>query len=96
MDRCSIRRLFSPAIRPCPSLKSLLLIATGIATSEFANNPDAIASRAAILLFQKIYNSVFHQKPSSDEGNSFLQNVQLDLEVTDPRPGGRALPCRIP
>ncbi len=72
------------------------LIATGMTSSELSRDPNAIAGRAAVLVFQKLYRSVFQRnKPPSDD-NSLLSRIQFDIGATDPKTGKQSAAVGIP
>jgi hypothetical protein len=55
-----------------------------------------LAGRAAILLLQKVYRSVFRRNKPPAPSDSFLSRVQLDLGAVDPRTGKQATTLSIP
>ena len=63
---------------------------------ELSSDPNALAGRAAVLLFQKIYRSVFARNKPPSPKESFLSRVQLDLGATDPKTGKQAASISIP
>ncbi len=54
------------------------LLATGTTTKELGDNPDMLAGRAAALVFQKLYHSVFKEKDSDEDQKSVLDRFQVD------------------
>ena len=81
---------------PLPQSEVVSLIATGTTTSELARDPNALAGRAAILAFQKLYHSVFQRNRPPDENQSFLSRIQFDVGETDPKTGKQSATARIP
>lgn len=82
---------------PLPQSDIVSLIATGMTTNELGRDPNALAGRAAILLFQKAYNSIFRRnRPPAEPSNSFLSRIQFDVGTTDPQTGKQATSIRIP
>ncbi|MFZ0709522.1 MAG: translocation/assembly module TamB domain-containing protein, partial [Terrimicrobiaceae bacterium] len=81
---------------PLPQAEIVSLIATGSTTRELASNPNALAGRAAFLLFQKIYRSVFmrNKPPPADE--SFLSRVQFEFGAIDPKSGRQSASLSVP
>lgn len=72
------------------------LIATGLTPEELGSDPGALAGRATMLLFQKLYRRVFqrNQPPSTNE--SFLDQVRFDVGITDPKTGRQSTMVGIP
>jgi autotransporter translocation and assembly factor TamB len=71
---------------PLPQEDIISLLATGTTTTELASNPDVIAGRAAVLVFQKYYRKIFKRgEPSEQE--SFLDRFNLDVGGVDSRTG---------
>jgi hypothetical protein len=81
---------------PLPQSEIVSLIATGTTTDELTRDPNALAGRAAILLFQKIYRSVFHRNGPPPGNDSFLSRIQFDVGATDPKTGRQSASARIP
>jgi hypothetical protein len=81
---------------PLPQAEIVSLIATGSTTRELTSDPNALAGRAAFLLFQKIYRSVFmrNKPPPADE--SFLSRVQFEFGAIDPKSGRQAASLSVP
>ena len=81
---------------PLPQAEIVSLIATGSTTRELSNDPNALAGRAAFLLLQKAYRSIFRRNkpPAADE--SFLSRVQFDFGVIDPQTGKQSASVSIP
>ena len=81
---------------PLPQMEIVSLIATGSTTRELSSDPNVLAGRAAILLLQKIYRSVFRRNKPPAASDSFLSRVQLDLGAIDPRTGKQTASLSIP
>jgi autotransporter translocation and assembly factor TamB len=81
---------------PLPQADIVSLIATGSTTQELSRDPNALAGRAAILLFQKIYRSVFQRNKPPSPQESFLSRVQFEVGTTDPKTGRQAASLGIP
>jgi TamB, inner membrane protein subunit of TAM complex len=81
---------------PLPQAEIVSLIATGATTEELSRDPNALAGRAAILLFQKIYRSVFSRNKPAPAHDSFLSRVRLDIGTMDPKTGKQAASIGIP
>jgi hypothetical protein len=81
---------------PLPQAEVVSLLATGMTTSELTRDPNALAGRAAILLFQKAYNSVFRRNRPPAENETFLSRIRFDIGVTDPKTGRQATTLGIP
>jgi hypothetical protein len=83
---------------PLPQAEVVSLLATGTTTSELAGDPNALAGRGAVLVFQKLYRSVFKRGAPTDSltDNTFLENVQFDIGSTDPATGQSGANLRIP
>lgn len=72
------------------------LLATGMTSSELTRDPNAIAGRAAVLLFQKLYRSVFQRNQPPSDNESFLSRIQFDIGATDPKTGKQSAAFGIP
>ena len=81
---------------PLPQAEIVSLIATGATTQELSRDPNALAGRAAILLFQKIYRSVFARNKPAPAQDSLLSRVRLDIGTMDPKTGKQAASIGIP
>ncbi len=81
---------------PLPQAEVVSLLATGMTTTELGRNPNALAGRAVILLFQKAYNSVFRRNRPPPENDSFLSRIQFDIGTTDPKTGRQSTTLGIP
>jgi hypothetical protein len=81
---------------PLPQMEIVSLIATGSTTQELSGDPNVLAGRAAILLLQKIYRSVFRRNKPPAASDSFLSRVQFDLGAIDARTGKQTATLSIP
>lgn len=81
---------------PLPQAEVVSLLATGMTTSELGRDPNALAGRAAILVFQKLYNSIFRRNRPPAENESFLSRIQFDIGSTDPKTGRQSTTLGIP
>ena len=81
---------------PLPQAEIVSLIATGATTQELSRDPNALAGRAAILLFQKIFRSVFARNKPAPAHDSLLSRVRLDIGTMDPKTGKQAASIGIP
>ena len=81
---------------PLPQSEIVALIATGSTTRELSSDPNVLAGRAAILLLQKIYRSVFRRNKPPAASDSFLSRVQFDFGAVDPRTGKQTASLSIP
>ena len=81
---------------PLPQAEVVSLLATGLTTSELTRDPNALAGRAAILVFQRAYNSLFRRNKPPAEHDSFLSRIRFDIGVTDPKTGRQATALGIP
>jgi hypothetical protein len=81
---------------PLPQAEVVALIATGMTTDELSDDPNALAGRAAFLVFQKLYNSVFRRNRPPARDDSFLSRIQFDIGVTDPSTGRQSTSIRVP
>ncbi|MGA7392878.1 MAG: translocation/assembly module TamB domain-containing protein, partial [Terrimicrobiaceae bacterium] len=81
---------------PLPQSEIVALIATGSTTRELSGDPNVLAGRAAILLLQKIYRSIFRRNKPPASSDSFLSRVQFDLGAIDPRTGKQTATLSIP
>ena len=69
------------------------LLATGATTSNLTNG-NALAGRAAILVFQQLYHKVFKAKPPADN-ESFASRFKVDVGGVDPRTGQQEISSRF-
>jgi autotransporter translocation and assembly factor TamB len=81
---------------PLPQSEVVSLIATGTTTEELGRDPNALAGRAAVLAFQKLYRSMFRRNRPPEQNDSFLSRIQFDIGSTDPKTGKQAAQARIP
>ncbi|HEU4679938.1 MAG TPA: translocation/assembly module TamB domain-containing protein, partial [Terrimicrobiaceae bacterium] len=81
---------------PLPQADIVSLIATGSTTQELSRDPNALAGRAAILLFQKIFRSVFQRNKPPATHESLLSRVQFEIGTTDPKTGRHTASLSIP
>jgi TamB, inner membrane protein subunit of TAM complex len=81
---------------PLPQSEIVALIATGSTTRELSGDPNVLAGRAAILLLQKVYRSVFRRNKPPASSDSFLSRVQFDLGAIDARTGKQTATLSIP
>lgn len=81
---------------PLPQAEIVSLLATGMTTTELTRDPNAIAGRAALLLFQRTYNSLFRRNRPPPEKEDFLSRIRFDIGVTDPKTGRQATSLGIP
>ena len=81
---------------PLPQSEIVALIATGSTTRELSSDPNVLAGRAAILLLQKIYRSVFRRNKPPAASDSYLSRVQFDFGAVDPRTGKQAASLSLP
>ena len=81
---------------PLPQSEIVALIATGSTTRELSSDPNVLAGRAAILLLQKIYRSIFRRNKPPASSDSFLSRVQFDLGAIDPRTGEQTATLSVP
>lgn len=73
---------------PLPQDEIIALLATGSTSEELTSNPNAVAGRAAALLFQKVYRKVFKSSPeAAAEKQSIASRFQLDVGGVDPQTG---------
>lgn len=81
---------------PLPQAEIVSLLATGMTTTELARDPNALAGRAALLLLQRTYNSVFRRGKPPLEKETFLNRIRFDIGVTDPKTGRQATMVGLP
>jgi hypothetical protein len=81
---------------PLPQSEIVALIATGSTTQELSKDPNVLAGRAAILLVQKLYRSVFRRNKPPGAGDTFLSRVQFDFGAVDPKTGKQTASLTIP
>lgn len=81
---------------PLPQTEIVTLIATGVTSEELAGNPSVIAGKAATILFQKIYRSIFKSKEHGPQQETLLSRLDFELGTTDPRTGRQGIGMRYP
>jgi autotransporter translocation and assembly factor TamB len=81
---------------PLTQTEVVSLIATGMTTSELQRNPNALAGRAAILLFQKLYNRVFRRNQPPPDHDTFFNRIRFDVGTIDPKTGHQATLLGVP
>jgi len=81
---------------PLPQSEVVALIATGMTTTELSDDPNALAGRAAFLVFQRLYQKVFARKQPPANDDSLLSRIQFDIGVTDPSTGRQSTAIRVP
>ena len=74
-----------------PQEEVIALLATGATTRDFAQNNQALAGRAAVLLFQDISRKIFPRRPPSDNNSNPMDRFSLDVGGVDPRTGRQEL-----
>lgn len=85
---------------PLPHSDLVSLLATGTTAAEFGSNPEALASRAAVLAIRELYQRVF-RKPAPAQGAAsrndanLLDRFQLELGATDARTGQQQVISRF-
>ncbi|MDD5350892.1 MAG: translocation/assembly module TamB domain-containing protein, partial [Chthoniobacteraceae bacterium] len=79
-----------------PQEEVIALLATGATTRDFVQNNQALAGRAAALVFQDIYHKVFSKRtaPPANGTNPF-DRFSLDVGGVDPRTGKQELMGRF-
>lgn len=81
---------------PLPQEDIIALLATGATASQLtgAGGGEALAGKAASLLFQQLYHKVFKTKAPS-ENESFLSRFKVDVGGVDPRSGQQEVTTRF-
>ena len=74
-----------------PQEEVVALLATGATTRDFAQNNQALAGRAAVILFQDISRKLFPRRPPSDNNSNPMDRFSLDAGGVDPRTGRQEL-----
>ena len=74
-----------------PQEEVIALLATGATTRDFAQNNQALAGRAAVLLFQDLSRKLFPRRPPSDNNSNPMDRFSLDVGGVDPRTGRQEL-----
>ncbi|HEX9659140.1 MAG TPA: translocation/assembly module TamB domain-containing protein, partial [Rhodothermales bacterium] len=73
---------------PLPQEEIISLLATGTTTAELTGDSSVVAGRAAALLAQKLWRSVFKRKRDTDEDpDPFMDRFDVDIGGVDPRTG---------
>ncbi len=62
------------------------LLATGATASELTGNPDVLAGRAVVLVFQQLYRKIFKKKEPTEEETLF-DRFSFDVGATDTQTG---------
>jgi autotransporter translocation and assembly factor TamB len=79
-----------------PQEEVVALLATGATTRDFVQNNQAVAGRAAALVFQDIYRKVFSKRaPAPGGGSNPFDRFSLDVGGVDPRTGKQELMGRF-
>ena len=78
-----------------PQEEVVALLATGATTREFAQNNQALAGRAAVLVFQDIYRKIFPRRTAPDNTANPMDRFSLDVGGVDPRTGKQELMGRF-
>ncbi len=81
---------------PLPQTEIVSLLATGLTTTELSRDPNAFAGRAALLLFQRAYDSLFRRNRPPADRDSFLSRIRFDIGVIDPKTGRQSTTLGIP
>ena len=75
-----------------PQEEIMTLLATGATTRDFAQNNQAAAGRAAVLLFQDLYRKIRPNRPSpADNTHNPFDRFAIDVGSVDPRTGKQEL-----
>ncbi|MCX6968328.1 MAG: translocation/assembly module TamB domain-containing protein [Verrucomicrobia bacterium] len=74
-----------------PQEEVIALLATGATTREFAQNNQALAGRAAVLVFQDVYRKLFPRRPPPENKANPMDRFSLDVGGVDPRTGRQEL-----
>lgn len=78
-----------------PQEEVVALLATGATTRDFQQNNQALAGRAAALLFQDIYHKVFPRRSPLTNSANPMDRFSLDVGGVDPRTGKQELTGRL-
>jgi autotransporter translocation and assembly factor TamB len=78
---------------PLPQQDIVSLLATGTTTSELGHG-DALAGRAAVLVFQQLYRKVFKKRDPAEE-QGLMERFEFDLGAVDNRTGRQELSARF-
>jgi hypothetical protein len=80
---------------PLPQEEIISLLATGTTREELVSGGNVLAGRAAILLFQQLYRSIFKRgEPEGGQGDSIFDRLDLDIGQVDPRTGQQSATAR--
>jgi hypothetical protein len=79
---------------PLPQSDIVSLLATGTTRDELSKDPNALAGRAAMLVLQKLYRSVFKDGDPVDTEETFLSRLELDVSGADPKTGNQSVAAR--
>ena len=78
-----------------PQEEVVALLATGATTREFSQNNQALAGRAAVLLFQDLSRKILPKRTTSGDTSNPLDRFSLDVGGVDPRTGKQQLMGRL-
>jgi hypothetical protein len=78
---------------PLPQQDIVSLLATGTTTSELGHS-DALAGRAAVLVFQQLYRKVFKKRDPAEE-QGLMERFEFDLGAVDNRTGRQELSAQF-
>jgi len=78
---------------PLPQQDIVSLLATGTTTSELGHS-DALAGRAAVLVFQQLYRKVFKRRDPAEE-QGLMERFEFDLGAVDNRTGRQELSAQF-
>jgi autotransporter translocation and assembly factor TamB len=78
---------------PLPQQDIVSLLATGTTTSELGQG-DALAGRAAVLVFQQLYRKVFKKRDPAEE-QGLMERFEVDLGAVDNRTVRQELSARF-
>ncbi|MDB6175253.1 MAG: hypothetical protein JWL59_4564 [Chthoniobacteraceae bacterium] len=70
------------------------LLATGATASELTDNPDVLAGRAAVLVFQQLYRKVFKKREPTEQ-QLLTDRFDLDVGAVDNRTGRQEIAARF-
>jgi hypothetical protein len=79
---------------PLPQEEIISLLATGVTRGELIGNNNVLAGRAAMLLVQQLYQTVF-KKGQATKSNSVFDRLQVDIGQVDPRTGQQTATARF-
>jgi autotransporter translocation and assembly factor TamB len=78
---------------PLPQQDIVSLLATGTTTSELGQ-ADALAGRAAVLVFQQLYRKVFKKRDPAEE-QGLMERFDFDMGAVDNRTGRQEISARF-